>query len=58
VKVFISYSRIEALETTKTLHNYLSDYGHHEVFIDTSNIRGGDEWWNTIQNEFLIVIFL
>jgi DNA-binding beta-propeller fold protein YncE len=50
VKVFISYSRIEASETAKTLHNYLFEYGHHEVFIDTSDIRGGDEWWNTIQN--------
>jgi DNA-binding beta-propeller fold protein YncE len=50
VKVFISYSRIEASETAKILHNYLSEYGHHEVFIDTSNIRGGDEWRNTIQN--------
>jgi hypothetical protein len=50
VKVFISYSRIEASETAKTLHNYLSEYRHHEVFIDTSDIHGGDEWWNTIQN--------
>ena len=49
VKVFISYSRLEASETAKTIHNYLTEYGHHEVFIDTSDIRGGDEWWKTIR---------
>jgi TIR domain/Domain of unknown function (DUF4062) len=49
VKVFISYSRIDASETANIIHNYLTEYGHHDVFIDTSNIRGGDEWRNTIQ---------
>ena len=49
VKIFISYSRMDASETAKTIHNYLTKIGHHEVFIDTSNIRGGDEWWKTIQ---------
>jgi tetratricopeptide (TPR) repeat protein len=50
VKVFISYSRLDASETAKTIHNYLTEIGH-QAFIDTSDIRGGDEWRNTIQNE-------
>ena len=40
---------MDASETAKIIHNYLTEYGHHEVFIDTSDIRGGDEWWKTIQ---------
>lgn len=51
MKVFISYSRLDASETAKAIHNYLTEIGHPEVFIDTSDIRGGDEWRNTIQNE-------
>ena len=48
MKVFISYSRIDASETANTIHTYLKDCGH-KVFIDTSDIRGGDEWRNTIE---------
>ena len=48
MKVFISYSRIDASETANTIHTYLKECGH-EVFIDTSDIRGGDEWRNTIE---------
>jgi hypothetical protein len=50
LKVFISYSRLDASETAKAIHNYLTEIGH-QVFIDTSDIRGGDEWRNTIHNE-------
>jgi DNA-binding beta-propeller fold protein YncE len=50
VKAFVSYSRIDAKETANVIHEYLTNYGHHEVFLDTTDIRGGDEWWNTIQN--------
>jgi len=50
LKVFISYSRLDASETAKAIHNYLTEIGH-QVFIDTSDIRGGDEWRNTIYNE-------
>jgi TIR domain len=50
LKVFISYSRLDASETAKAIHNYLTEIGH-QGFIDTSDIRGGDEWRNTIQNE-------
>ena len=48
MKVFISYSRIDASETANTIHTYLKECGH-KVFIDTSNIGGGDEWRKTIQ---------
>jgi hypothetical protein len=48
VKVFISYSRLDASETANTIHTYLKECGH-KVFIDTSDIRGGDEWRNTIE---------
>jgi TIR domain len=48
VKIFVSYARIDASETANTIHTYLKDSGH-QVFIDTSDIRGGDEWWKTIQ---------
>jgi len=48
VKIFISYSRLDASETANTIHSYLKESGH-EVFIDTSSIHGGDEWRNTIQ---------
>ena len=51
MKVFISYSRIDASETAKTIHNYLTEYGHHEVFIDTSNIPYGGNWKDVIQQE-------
>ena len=47
MKIFISYSRLDASETAKAIHNYLIEIGH-QVFIDTSDIRGGDEWRNTI----------
>ena len=43
MKVFISYSRIDPAETAQTTYTYLKEYGHHEVFIDTSDIREGDE---------------
>ena len=48
MKVFISYSRIDASETANTIHTYLKECGH-KVFIDTSDIRGGDEWRTTIE---------
>ena len=48
MKVFISYSRIDASETANIIHTYLKE-SSHKVFIDTSNIRRGDEWWKTIQ---------
>ena len=48
MKVFISYSRIDASETANTINTYLKDSGH-KVFIDTLNIREGDEWWKTIK---------
>jgi TIR domain len=51
VKVFISYSRIDAKETENVIHNYLTEYGHHEVFIDTSNIPYGGDWNEVIQKE-------
>jgi tetratricopeptide (TPR) repeat protein len=62
VKIFISYSRIDAKETAKTIHSYLTEYGHHEVFIDTSNIPYGGDWNEVIQKEisncdiFIIII--
>ena len=54
MKVFISYSRLDASETAKTIHNYLTEIGHHEVFIDTSDLHSGDEWRNTIHNEISV----
>jgi tetratricopeptide (TPR) repeat protein len=48
VKIFISYSRIDASEYANIMHTYLKESGH-EVFIDTSDIRGGEEWRNTIE---------
>ena len=62
MKVFISYSRIDASETAKTIHSYLTEYGHHKVFIDTSNIPYGGNWKDVIQKEitncdfFIIII--
>ncbi|HSF49464.1 MAG TPA: TIR domain-containing protein [Nitrososphaeraceae archaeon] len=62
MKIFISYSRRDASGTAKEVHDYLTEIGHHEVFINTSDIRRGDEWRNTIQEilykmKFLHVIF-
>jgi hypothetical protein len=51
VKVFISYSRADAKETANSIHSYLTEYGHHEVFIDTSNIPYGGDWNEIIQKE-------
>src|SRR5688500_14232354 len=50
MKVFISYSRLYASETAKAIHNYLTEIGY-QVFIDTSDICGGEEWRKTIHNE-------
>jgi hypothetical protein len=61
VKIFISYSRLDASETAKAIHNYLTEIGH-KVFLDTSNIHGGDEWWKKIQQNisdcdiFIIIV--
>lgn len=51
MKVFISYSRIDASETSNIIHNYLTEYGHHEFFIDTSNISYVGNWQDVIQRE-------
>jgi len=51
LKVFISYSRIDASETANIIHNYLTEYGHHEFFIDTSNIPYVGNWKDVIQRE-------
>ena len=62
MKVFVSYSRLDASETAKAIHNYLTEIGHHEVFIDTSNIHDGDEWRKIIQENisncdiFIIIV--
>jgi hypothetical protein len=50
MKVFISYSRLDASETAKAIYNYLTEIGY-QVFLDTSDIRGGEEWRKTIHNE-------
>jgi hypothetical protein len=51
VKLFISYSRADAKDTANAIHEYLTKYGHHEVFIDTSNIPYGGDWNKVIQKE-------
>jgi hypothetical protein len=62
VKIFISYSRRDASGTAKEVHDYLTEIGHHEVFMDTSDILGGDEWWKIIQDNisdchiFIIIV--
>jgi hypothetical protein len=62
VKIFISYSRRDASGTAKEVHDYLTEIGHHEVFMDTSDIHGGDEWWKIIQDNisdchiFIIIV--
>ena len=54
MKVFISYSRADAKETANVIHDYLTKYGPHEVFIDTSNIPYGGDWNEVIQKEISI----
>jgi len=36
MKIFIFYSRADAKETANAIHKYLTNYGRHEVFLDTS----------------------
>ena len=43
MKLFISYSRVDAGNFTKHIHRHLRDKGH-AVFIDVNNIRIGDPW--------------
>ncbi len=62
MKLFISYYRIDTKQTANVIHEYLTKYGHHEVFIDTSNIPYGGDWNEVIQKEiadcdiFIIIV--
>lgn len=53
MKVFICYSRLDASEIAKAIHNHLTDIGYPEVFIDASNFYAGDEWGNTLSNPII-----
>ena len=48
MKIFISYSRSDASDLAKRIYDHLmKDY---EVFTDVNNIRVGDVWSNTLEN--------
>jgi hypothetical protein len=47
VKIFISYSRKDAGDFARQIHESLMD--EHQVFTDINNIQLGDIWSNTIE---------
>jgi hypothetical protein len=47
VKIFVSYSRRDAGDFARQIHESLMD--EHQVFTDVNNIRLGDIWSNTIE---------
>ncbi len=53
MKIFISYRRAEDDKTyiVGTIHERLADvFGSDNVFRDTYDIRGGDEWRSVLEN--------
>jgi hypothetical protein len=48
VKLFISYSRVDAGNFAKHIHRYLRENGH-AVFIDVNSITIGDPWASSIE---------
>ena len=47
MKIFLSYSRSDAGDFAKQIHESLMD--EHQVFTDINNIQLGDIWSNTIE---------
>ena len=47
MKIFISYSRMDASDYAKYMYEYFSNEGH-DVFIDVNSIRIGDAWASSI----------
>ena len=48
-KIFISYSRSDAVDFAKQIYDNLSKHEYH-VFIDEENIQPGEDWSNSIDN--------
>jgi plastocyanin len=48
VKIFVSYSRRDA-DFAQQVYDYFKDSGH-DIFTDVNNIKLGDVWSNTIEN--------
>ncbi len=49
MKIFVSYSRIDARHFAQKIHRDLSKEGHN-VFTDVNSIRAGDKWSNIIED--------
>jgi tetratricopeptide (TPR) repeat protein len=60
VKIFVSYSRRDAGDFARQIHEFLKD--EHDVFTDVNNIQMGSVWSNVIGNNIsncdLFVIIL
>ena len=52
VKIFVSYSRIDASDFARQIYEHLKV--EHDVFIDTSSIQIGDPWGNTIESNISV----
>ena len=48
MKIFVSYSRRDAGDFANHIHRHLSHF-KHDVFTDVNDIRAGDIWSNTIE---------
>ena len=61
MKLFISYSREDAGDYTRHVHEYLMNSGH-DVFIDVNSITIGDPWAHSIEQNisncdvFLVIL--
>jgi hypothetical protein len=60
MKIFVSYRRRDAGDFAEHIHEYLKD--KHDIFTDVNDIRAGDIWSNTIEdnisacNIFIIIV--
>jgi molecular chaperone DnaK len=60
LKIFISYSRRDAVDFAEEIHDYLRYLGHN-VFIDKNDIQLGDVWSDTLEKnisncDFFVII--
>ena len=53
MQIFISYSRVDAVNFAEKTYEDLSKEGH-DVFIDTEKIPGGELWWKNIQKHIFM----
>ena len=55
MKVFVSYSRIDATRYVEHIYEYVKDFGH-DIITDTKNILIDEVWSKVIENNILSIL--